>query len=83
MGEDVRDNLDSPTNPVKVIRVKCLDCCNGSYTEVDNCTVKRCPLHPFRFGKNPYRTKRELSDEQKGEMAERLKNARQQKHQQP
>lgn len=43
------------TNPVKVIREKCLDCCCGSTHEVKLCTAERCPLWPWRMGKNPYR----------------------------
>ena len=43
------------TSPVKVIREKCLDCCCGSWYEVEQCTAVRCPLHPWRMGKNPYR----------------------------
>lgn len=43
------------TNPVKVIREKCLDCCCGSIKEVALCTAERCPLWPWRMGKNPYR----------------------------
>ena len=41
--------------PVKAIRLKCLDCCNGSSTEVKLCTVEKCPLYPFRDGHNPNR----------------------------
>lgn len=64
------------TNPVKAIREKCIDCCCGNTTEVKECPATDCPIHAFRFGKNPYRTKRELSEEQKQAMAERLKKAR-------
>lgn len=64
------------TNPVKAIRAKCLDCCCNSQNEVKLCTTKNCPLYPFRFGKNPYRTKRELTEDQKNMMAEKLKKAR-------
>ncbi len=59
------------TNPVKAIRAKCLDCCCGS-----QCPCTDCALYPFRFGKNPYRQKRELTPEQKAAMAERLRNSR-------
>lgn len=51
------------TNPVKAIREKCLDCCCGSSNEVKLCTIERCPLFAFRFGRNPYRAKRTLSEE--------------------
>ena len=64
------------TNPVKVIRLKCLDCCCGNSNEVKECTVTRCPLHPFRFGKNPYRVKNDLSAEERREIGERLKRGR-------
>lgn len=47
------------TNPVDVIRQKCVDCCGGLRAEADACNITDCPLHPWRFGKNPYRKKRE------------------------
>ena len=53
------------TNPVKVIREQCLDCCGGSSHEVALCPCSSCSLYPFRFGKNPYRKKRELSEAQR------------------
>lgn len=64
------------TNPVKAIRAKCLDCCCGQVNEVKLCPCHDCPLYPFRFGKNPYRQKRELTEEQKAAMAERLQRAK-------
>lgn len=64
------------TNPVKAIRAKCLDCCCGSTTEVANCTVTGCPLFPFRFGKNPYRQRREMTEQEKQVLADRLREAR-------
>lgn len=60
------------TNPVKAIRKKCLECCCGQVKEVELCTVKDCALYPFRMGKNPYRRKRTLTDEQRAAMAARL-----------
>lgn len=57
------------TNPIKAIRDKCLnDCCAGSSYEVENCLCPSCPLYPFRFGKNPFRTPRVLSDEHKAKL---------------
>ncbi len=61
------------TNPVKVIRAYCLDCCLSSAHEVALCPASDCPLWPFRFGKNPYRAKRELSEEQLQAARERMK----------
>lgn len=42
-------------SPLKAVRLKCLDCCSGSSNEVRLCPAEKCPLHPFRFGKNPNR----------------------------
>ena len=79
MTDDVRNDFDAQKNPVKAIRLKCRDCTNNQVTEIDGCAVKTCPLYPFRYGRNPYRTKRELSEERKVEMGEHLKKARLQK----
>ncbi len=42
-------------SPLKSIRLKCLDCSNGSASEVRNCVITNCPLYEFRLGKNPNR----------------------------
>ena len=63
------------TSPLKAIRAKCLDCCFDQTTEVKLCPVSACPLHPFRFGKNPFR-KRELTDEQREALCQRLELGR-------
>lgn len=62
-------------NPVKAIKAFCIDCMGGSYNEVKNCTSQICALHPFRMGRNPYRTtvKRELTEEQREELRERMR----------
>lgn len=67
------------TNPVKVIKEYCTDCCGGSFSEVKMCPCPNCQLYPFRLGKNPYRTKREMTEEQKEAAKIRLANARNQK----
>jgi len=41
--------------PLRALRLKCLDCCNGSAQEVRLCTAVDCPSCPFRMGKNPWR----------------------------
>ena len=70
--------------PMKAIRQKCLDCSGGSNEEVKNCFAKKCPLYQFRFGykldENGNRRKRDLTDEQRQEMAERLKKVRDNKN---
>ena len=42
-------------SPLRAVRLKCLDCCNGSAREVRLCTAVDCPSWPFRMGKNPWR----------------------------
>lgn len=61
---------------LKAIRAKCLDCCAGSPAEVRECHIITCDLHPYRMGKNPFRKKRELSEDQRAALAERLAAAR-------
>jgi hypothetical protein len=63
-------------NPVKAIRAFCLQCCGGNANDVRNCPSAVCELKPFRFGKNPYRTKRQMTEEQKEAARQRLKKAR-------
>ena len=66
------------TSPLKAIRANCIDCCGGSAAEVKLCECLDCPLHSFRFGKNPH-TKRTMTDEQKQAAAARLAKAREAK----
>ena len=67
------------SSPGKAIRAKCLDCSGGSSDNVKTCPVTSCPLYPFRLGSNPFRKKKEYTEEQKQQMAERLKIARENK----
>lgn len=39
--------------PLKAIRAKCIDCTNKQYTEIKECPVTNCSLHPYRHGKRP------------------------------
>lgn len=45
--------MENVLTPMKAIRAKCLDCSCGSKQEVRLCTVTRCDLYPYRFGKRP------------------------------
>ena len=63
------------TNPVKAIRAYCLGCCLESAEEVRLCPATECELWEFRMGKNPYRAKPVLSDEEKQRRRDRLKLA--------
>lgn len=64
-------------SPLKAIRAKCLDC-NYTSNEVKECPCTDCPLHPFRFGKNPY-SKRKMTEEQREAARVRLMKAREAK----
>ncbi|WP_199526011.1 hypothetical protein [Rhodosalinus halophilus] len=57
-------------SPLRALRLKCLDCCNGSTREVRLCTAVDCPNWPFRMGKNPWR--RALTDEERAERQARF-----------
>ena len=77
--EIAMNEADKLRNPVKAIRAFCLNCCGESVSEVKLCPSTKCALYPFRFGKNPFRGKRVMSDEQRAKAAERLKAAREKK----
>jgi hypothetical protein len=62
--------------PMKAIRAYCLDCSNGSAQEVKRCEIRTCPLHRLRFGRNPNRQKRLLTNEQRDAMVSRMNLAR-------
>jgi hypothetical protein len=74
---DEATNLDFEgeliTSAQKAIRAKCLDCCCGQKEEVKLCTSNSCPLWPFRSGKNPYKKKKEFTEEQLEERRARMK----------
>jgi len=72
----ILSHYHSEANPLKALRLRCLDCCCGSAPEVRKCTAVACPSWPFRMGTNPFRAKRVLSAEQKQAMADRLAKAR-------
>lgn len=63
-------------NPMKAIRLKCLDCSGGSSNEVKECPCTTCALYPFRAGKNPFRQRRTLTEAQKDASRARLAAAR-------
>ena len=64
------------SNPLHAIREKCIDCCCGGLAEVRECSVERCPLHPYRMGKNPFRKRREYTDEERAAISNRLQDSR-------
>lgn len=69
--------MNQPTSPLKAIRLNCLQCMHGSSKEVSLCTLEQgCPLWPFRFGKNPFRKTRELTEEERERRRDSLQKAR-------
>ena len=68
--------MEYETNPTKAIRKKCLDCCMGQAEEVKQCPIEDCDLYPYRFGKNPFRAKREYSEEEKERLRSNLEKVR-------
>lgn len=71
---DDADRLQGHTKKplLKIIREKCLDCCVHKPSEVRLCSIKTCPLWPYRMGKNPFHL-RKMTDKQKHAAAQRLK----------
>ena len=63
-------------NPLMACRQKCLECSAWQIVEVTECPAKDCALFPFRFGKDPGRKKRVLSEEELETLRERLILAR-------
>lgn len=47
--------VDIPKNPspLKAIRKHCLECGDGTSKMVEECPLRKCPLHPYRFGVMP------------------------------
>lgn len=68
-------------SPLKAIREKCLDCSNDQRDEVKFCQVKKCPLYPFRIGKNPFAAKRVMTEEQRKAASKRLSEMREKRNQ--
>ena len=70
-----------PRSPGKAIKEYCFrECCTSQRKEVELCTCHDCPLYNFRDGKNPYRTKRVMTEEQRIASIERLSKAREEKN---
>lgn len=81
MNERTDYTLEPIKSPLRAIRAKCLDCCCYQPNEVKLCPCKDCSLYPFRLGKNPFRTGREFTEEQREAAAKRLAEARKRKEQ--
>jgi len=58
-----RINLPKQNTPLKVIRMMCIECMGGDNAQacrelIKDCPAPACPLHEFRFGRNPYSKRR-------------------------
>lgn len=58
-------------SPLKTIRAFCLEC-SGTANEVKLCPCTSCKLYPYRFGHDPRRAVKELSDEEREIIRKRL-----------
>lgn len=68
----LKEGIYAKRTVMKAIKLKCMDCCGGSWDEVKKCTCQdSCFLHPFRLGKNPHH-KKEYTEEQRTEMREKF-----------
>ena len=65
-----------PKSPLKAIRAHCIECMCGSPNEVRLCPIDDCPLFPFRFGKNPFRVKKEYTEEQRAALVAQLQKGK-------
>lgn len=72
----IRAAVPEGGSPIKAIREKCIDCVCGYKLEIEKCPCKDCSLWPFRFGFNPYREPRQLTEQQKVANAARLREMR-------
>ena len=66
-------------SPLSAIKQFCYECSGENRAEVKRCTGTTCALFPFRAGKNPYRTQRKLTPEQRAAAAERFRAMRERK----
>lgn len=58
-------------SPLRAIRMFCLQCVETA-NDVRNCICTSCPLYPFRMGKNPFRHRRTLTEEERQAAAARF-----------
>lgn len=84
IGTDPREMLPSDLEklghvrkPVlQAIRERCVDCCAGSTQEVRYCVAVACAAWPFRMGTDPWRAKKQLTEEQRAALRDRLAASR-------
>lgn len=57
---------------MQAIKQKCIECSGGSTAEVKLCNIEKCALYPYRLGKDPNISSRQLSEEQRALFKERM-----------
>lgn len=58
----------------QAVRAYCLQCSNHSKKEVETCPIKKCPLYPYRLGKE---AQNRADDHQPGEDRAEFENSAQ------
>ena len=48
--------MATKTDVLKCIRRLCLECMGGQLEEIRHCTATQCPVHTYRFGKDPVKS---------------------------
>lgn len=51
---EIWEFIPEELTPSKAIRKMCLQCMCGDTKTLKECEDEDCPLHPFRFGHNPF-----------------------------
>lgn len=72
------------TDIMKLVKLKCSDCCCGDKVEVKECNITRCPLHSIRLGTKGVdaaepvvkRTRAPMTDEHKEKLRLGRENAK-------
>ena len=71
--KDVRDSFPLAKSALEAIHLKCRDCTCDQQEQIDNCTVKKCPLYPFRANVRVVHS-RNVSDAERAKRSERMKD---------
>jgi len=58
-------------SPLKTIRQHCLEC-GGTINEVKLCPCVDCKLYPYRFGHDPRKAKKVLTEEERKKIRQQL-----------
>jgi hypothetical protein len=83
VGEFNRAGIEGETwggTGLQVIRAKCMDCCVEQEVELRKCVAITCANWPYRMGENPFRVKKQLSDEARTALRERARTMLPKRH---